>query len=313
METFASIDIGTHTARLLVAQDMGLPGLFRPLVRKRAYIRLGDGFLGKKNISPSALDRTLKIIKDFSICVKTYGVYPEAVRAVATGVVREAANSEEFVHYIYEHTGIHVRPITGDEEARLTGKGVFHALGIRAETSTIFDLGGGSTEFLTCIDGATTVRSIPLGALILTDMHLHSDPPEEKQILRLIRHVDMNMKEANLPVSENPYLMVGTGGTVVALAAILHGISLDEITQKKINGLVLRREKLKAFFDEIKSLGLKERMRYSGLDRGRADVILAGCLIAIRILYFFKSVEMTVSLSDLLEGVLIDCFNPNVA
>ena len=44
------------------------------------------------------------------------------------------------------------------------------------------------------------------------------------------------------------------------------------------------------------------------MDRGRAEVILAGFLIVIKILQFFESVQLTVSLSDLLEGILIDRF-----
>ena len=48
------------------------------------------------------------------------------------------------------------------------------------------------------------------------------------------------------------------------------------------------------------------RLKLPGLDKGRADVILAGCLIVIRILYFFKLLQLKVSLSDLLEGILVD-------
>ena len=48
------------------------------------------------------------------------------------------------------------------------------------------------------------------------------------------------------------------------------------------------------------------RLRLPGLDKGRADVILAGCLTVIRILYFFKSLQLKVSMSDLLEGILVE-------
>jgi exopolyphosphatase/pppGpp-phosphohydrolase len=43
-----------------------------------------------------------------------------------------------------------------------------------------------------------------------------------------------------------------------------------------------------------------------GLDQGRADVILAGSLVVREILNFFHSSEMMVSLTDLLEGALLD-------
>jgi exopolyphosphatase/pppGpp-phosphohydrolase len=44
------------------------------------------------------------------------------------------------------------------------------------------------------------------------------------------------------------------------------------------------------------------------LDKGRAGVILAGCLMVLRILSFFRSVQLTVSMSDLLEGLLFENF-----
>ncbi len=50
----------------------------------------------------------------------------------------------------------------------------------------------------------------------------------------------------------------------------------------------------------------RSRLKLPGLDKGRADVILAGCLTVIRILYFFKSLQLKVSLSDLLEGILAE-------
>ncbi len=47
-------------------------------------------------------------------------------------------------------------------------------------------------------------------------------------------------------------------------------------------------------------------MKLPGLDPERAKVIIAGSLVVIRILHFFKSLRLSVSLSDLLEGILID-------
>ena len=67
-ECIASIDLGSHTARLLVAERVEGPGLFRPLARERAYIRLADGQNpgGAMVISPRALARTLKTLKTFA-------------------------------------------------------------------------------------------------------------------------------------------------------------------------------------------------------------------------------------------------------
>jgi exopolyphosphatase/guanosine-5'-triphosphate,3'-diphosphate pyrophosphatase len=56
----------------------------------------------------------------------------------------------------------------------------------------------------------------------------------------------------------------------------------------------------------MKHLSVAQRAALPGLDKGRADVILAGSLAVMEILNFFHSSEMMVSLSDLLEGALLD-------
>jgi exopolyphosphatase/guanosine-5'-triphosphate,3'-diphosphate pyrophosphatase len=309
VENCASIDVGTHTARLLVARKPEAQERLKPLARKRAYIRLGEGFSYSegKIIQPEAIDRALEVLEDFLECTRLFDVHE--VHAVATGVVREATNKDEFLDLIHSCTGLHIRSITGEEEALLTGKGVAYALNVRPGRFLVFDLGGGSTEFFLSTKGAQVVRSILIGSMILKQAFLKSDPPKDKQVDALSRHIDKMLGGLRLePIySGCCLLIVGTGGTVTTLAAMLNGISLEEITPERINGLTLTVKQLKGLFDEIKGLPYEERLKMPGLDPDRAEVILAGCLAVIRILYFFKSLQVTVSMSDLLEGILICC------
>jgi exopolyphosphatase/guanosine-5'-triphosphate,3'-diphosphate pyrophosphatase len=302
----ASIDIGSHTARLLIADKSGPQGILRPLIRKRDYIRLSEGFdrAGEKTIQPNAIDRTLDALKGFSQTLKTFDV--GSVHAVATGLFREAANRDEFLDRIYESTGIRVRTITGDEEALLTGKGVLNALDIRKKPFIIFDLGGGSTEFLSGRGGRQTVRSIPLGAGILTQAYLKADPPEKDEIHVLSTYIDQILTESGMREvgAGDDYLVVGTGGTVTTLGAMTHRVPVEDITPEVINGLTIERSQIEGLFYRLRNLTLEERAKLPGLDPGRAGVIVAGSLIVIRILHFFKSVQLTVSMSDLLEAIL---------
>jgi exopolyphosphatase/guanosine-5'-triphosphate,3'-diphosphate pyrophosphatase len=302
----ASIDIGSHTARLLIAEKSGPQGILRPLIRKRDYIRLSEGFdrAGKRIIQPDAIDRTLDVLKGFSQSLKTFDV--GSVHAVATGLFREAANRDEFLYRIYESTGIRVRTITGDEEALLTGRGVLNALDIRKEPFIIFDLGGGSTEFLSGNGGGQTVRSIPLGAGILTQAYLKADPPEKNEIRVLSAYIDQILTESGMEEvgAGDVYLVVGTGGTVTTLGAMTHRVPVEDITPEVINGLTRERSQIEGLFYRLRNLTLEERAKLPGLDTGRAGVIVAGSLIVIRILHFFKSVQLTVSMSDLLEAIL---------
>ncbi len=303
----ASIDVGSHTARLLVAQKIGPPRLYRPLLRKRVYIRLAEDFYdqGKGAIQPDAIERTLNALGDFAAITRRFGV--ESTHAVSTGVVREARNRDEFLGLIHNRTGIKIKVITGGEEAKLTEKGVLHALNMGGKPSMIFDLGGGSTEFIYGAQDDRKVKSVPLGAMVLAQKYLTSDPPKEEEIDALVREVDGFLQKAfsDYHYSGNEGPLVGTGGTVTTLAAMIYGIDVKDINPDKMNGLILDRKRLEDLFERIKTMIINERLKLPGLDRGRADVIPAGCMVVIRVLHFFKSLQMLVCLSDLLEGIVI--------
>ena len=147
MYNIASIDLGSHTARLLIARVGDDYGVFEPLMRKRSYIYLaGDFDPVLKQISTQASSRAVTVLKEFSRIIEDWQV--KRVVAVATGVVRKAENRNGFLKEIFEETGLRVSAISGEKEARLTSKGALGALGVKNPPFFVFDLGGGTTEFL---------------------------------------------------------------------------------------------------------------------------------------------------------------------
>jgi len=303
----AAIEIGSHTARLLVVREPTGPRPFSELARKREYIRLADGINGREGegITPAATERALKAVTGFQAVAAELSA--TIAGAVVTGVVRQAVNRREFLQAFRDQTGIDAKLISGEEEALLTALGVMSALELASEEVTVFDLGGGSTEFVLTAGGNTTGTSLPLGAAVLSQRFLPGDPPDESQFKRLSTHVDDVLEEAfpRGPSSGGRTTLVGTGGTVTTLAAMIHRIDLKDLTAARFNGLALTRAELVSLFDQLKGTTLAERLKMPGLDRGRADVILGGAGAVIRILHCFGAQRMLVSLSDLLEGILI--------
>ena len=304
----ASIDIGSHTVRLLVAQEVSSPKLFTPIHRKRGYSRLADGFDkdGDRVLLPEAMERALIHLKDCSTILKKYKV--EKPIAISTGIVRDAVNQDTFLKSIYNRTGIHAKVISGEEEAVLTKLGVLHALNLSQAPSMIFDLGGSTTEFIPHKGSGTDIRSIPLGAMVLTQRFFDSDPPEMEGIKNLSRHVDIVLENTfpQQSVVFNQVLLIGSGGTMATLGAMINHMDVKEISPDKLNGLRLEREQIEGVFAFLKNMPIEDRIKQKGLDEGRAEVILAGTLIILRILHHFHSSEVMVSHSDLLEGALID-------
>jgi exopolyphosphatase/guanosine-5'-triphosphate,3'-diphosphate pyrophosphatase len=302
----ASLDIGSHTARLLVSQWTEDTEILRPLARRRAYIRLAKNFeIGEaKSIKPEAMERTLRVLDDFIRSANELRV--RNILAVATGLVREADNKDHFLSAIERGTGIRVRVVSGEEEAFLTCLGVDRALHLGRQSFAVFDLGGGSTELVIKEGAERKLFSLPLGAAICTERYLNSDPPEDKQIKTLESEVSETLRGAfgHLEIGEK--LLVGTGGTVTTLAAIILGIRVDDISPQRMDGLALTMEDLVALFQRMKRMSTQERVDLLGVDQGRADVVVAGCLIVISLMRFLGSFRLTVSISDLLEGILID-------
>jgi exopolyphosphatase/guanosine-5'-triphosphate,3'-diphosphate pyrophosphatase len=303
----ASIDLGSHTARMLIARWIEEESFLKPLLRERAYIRLAQDFEAPEEltIKADAVGRAVRSLKGFKERSRAFAL--SWIQAVATGVVREAVNRDDFVRCLQKTTGIPVRVLSGKEEARLTGLGVSQSLDVRGEPFVAFDLGGGSTEFLFSGTARPEALSVALGAALLTGKFLASDPPREEEITRARAKVT-EVVERFLPGLPRMGCcrIIGTGGTVTALAAMIHGLDPEQIRPERMNGLMVKTAQVERLFAQMSKMPLSERVKMPGLDEGRAEVILGGTLAALGILKFFKTSEMMISLSDLLEGVLYE-------
>jgi len=301
----AAIDIGSHTARLLIAEAVDGPRPFRPILRKRDYVRLAEAFNKEKGtLSTRAIERTLKVLEDFAAIIKAHKA--QKTLAVCTGVARSAANREELLNPMREKADITARVISWEEESFLTAKGTRSLLALDEDPIILFDLGGWTTEF---VWGSRNEKSesVLLGSLSLKEQFLSSDPPVAEEINLLMKHVEEILAKGlgGEPSAKDGRVLIGTGGTVTTLAAMIHGIGKENIDPDRMNGLKLSRQRIECLFEEMRALPLEERLKNPGLDHGRADVIVAGIAAVIGILGHLGFTELTVSLSDILEGLII--------
>lgn len=302
----AALDIGSHTTRMLVAEYTGSLNIFKALERKRVYTRLAEGFKGKGrgDLGKDAVERTALALKRFVLRARKLGV--DEFRAVSTGVARRAENRGYFLDSVKKIAGLDIKIITGEREALLTRRGVMSA-GIDSDSGVIFDLGGATTEFIWGDEGDLSVRSLPIGALVMKQGHLNSDPPSDDMILALSRDADSILYSGLSCVKEglNNIRLIGSGGTASTLAAVIYGLGVREIIPERINGLDLSPDQIEGFISRIRSMPLSGRQRIKGMEKGRAEVILAGALAVLRIMHFFNSARITVSYSDILEGIIL--------
>ncbi len=184
---FASLDIGSNTVRLLIAEKDPERG-FRPLRIERRITRLGGGFSLSGHLHPDSRKRTLEALQEFSALLKKERA--SAVFAVATGVVREARNGKDFLARIQANTGISPRLLTGEEEGRLMLRGLLWGVPRTVPVRMAVDIGGWSTEVLWIEDEKIRKTvSAPLGAISLCENFLKSDPPNPAEIESLAQYL----------------------------------------------------------------------------------------------------------------------------
>jgi len=161
----AVIDVGSNSVRMVVYPAAALAA--PPLFNEKAMCGLGRGQVRGGALGAEAMQRAIDIIARFAHLAQAMGV--SMIDAAATAAVREAANREEFIDRVLEETGIPVRILSGEEEARLSARGVLAANpGARG---MVGDLGGGSLELIHLDpdqeDGVGQRTSLPLGTLRL--------------------------------------------------------------------------------------------------------------------------------------------------
>jgi exopolyphosphatase / guanosine-5'-triphosphate,3'-diphosphate pyrophosphatase len=307
-DTLASIEIGTNSIRMLIARIDGTRGGLKTVLRKREITRLGEGFSthGPGELTHNAMARSIDVLKGFLSLTSQHGASAPIV--VATGVARRATNWDVFAEMITQKLDTAITVISGQKEADFTWKGVTGFFTRGEAGDLIFDLGGGSTEYIFKDAKKREVLSIDAGAVTLTQEYLVSDPPTDAQIHKLKGYVGELFKRYLGPWKNRIHerqLIIGTGGTVAALAAMIHGMEAGEIGEQ-INGLAIQAQVIESIIETMKGMPKADMLKLKGLEPGREDSIMAGTLVVAKIMEYFHHNEILASYSDILEGILLD-------
>ncbi len=299
----ASIDIGTNTIRLLISERTS-QDVFKKLYISRVITRLGEGFSeNKRLLNSNAMDRSLDALCDFSKVIKKYNV--SKIRAVATSVVRESENGREFVSQAADKAGLKIEVISGEEEARLTVLGVLKSVDANTADCIIFDIGGGSTEYIYIHKTKiANLASINLGVVHLTEEFLKNELETEEEITQLSQHIQQALKRELKSfdiTKKKDLILIGTAGTPTTLVAI--ELKLKEYNPEFVNNFVLTEDIVRSTIDKLIKIPKKERAKIIGLEKGREDILIAGALILVETLKIFSLNKVIVSDGGVLEGI----------
>jgi exopolyphosphatase / guanosine-5'-triphosphate,3'-diphosphate pyrophosphatase len=291
----AAIDIGTNSTRLLVADADG--GTLREVERLLEITRLGDRVDADGELGEASMQRV-------ETCVARYAERARELDAatplaVATSAVRDAANGAEFMRRLEQGCGVRTRVLTGEQEARLTLRGVVSG-GRLAGAVVVCDIGGGSTELIAGEDGRVGFAvSLNLGCVRMSERHLHSDPPTAEEVAAL-RHEAAGILPGDVPAGS----LIGVAGTITTLATI--DLGLDEEIPERVDGHELSAEAVAAQLERLAALPLEERREVRGLMPERASTIVAGSAILAQLMRHLGAERLTVSERDILHGAALE-------
>lgn len=289
-----AIDIGTNSVLLLIAESTS--GQVRPVVELATITRLGEGVDRTRALAPAAAERTLTCLRAYASELAAHGV--TRLDVVGTSAMRDASGGENFRAAAGEILGVVPRVIAGGEEARLTFMGGLAGVDVApTEPVVVFDIGGGSTEFIrgTRASGPNGGESLDVGSVRLTERIVERCGPRERWTAEEIAQLDVEIDRAleKLTVRGNGARVVGVAGTTTTLFATARGI--DPYDASKVHGQVMSQREVLETFERLASLTQAERERLAGLSPKRADVIVAGARLAHRVLTRLEATEMVVS------------------
>ncbi len=294
----ATIDIGTNTTLLLVAEAWG--GELRVLDERAEITRLGRGIGADGGLGRPGIERTLAVLTDYAAVARVHGA---SIHAIGTEGLRRAPNARDFLEPAARILGAPVEVIDGDREAALSFLAAQRSFPEEAKgTVVVIDIGGGSTEVIVArAERVEFRRSLPLGSVRLTEKHVRNDPATPAEAAAAIGEIARHL--ASVPFPASPTL-IGTAGTVTTLAAM--ALALTSYDPARVHGHRLTLPALERQIDRLRASTQAEREAMAGLDPKRADVILAGAWILQQIALSAQATEILVSDRGIRWGLLFE-------
>ncbi len=305
----AAIDLGSNSFHMIIAKIIG--GELKIVYREKQQMRMKDVLTQQGNlITSEKMEAAIKLLQHFRVIAANYSA---KILAVATSSIRESENKNEFIDRVLTETGIKVNIISGDEEAELALTSFKHYAGKLPIRYMLFDLGGGSTEFV-FIEKERVVKkfSLSIGAVRLTSKYPLVNEGDNEAISSLKQFVRSELTEVSRFFSGfNCEKTFGMGGTVSALCALveknvfnrkveynmLRDYVIEEIMLHKISLIVLNAK------------SIEDKSNISGLEKSRADIITAGILILEVFFAVLNINSITFAWSGLREGIILNELN----
>jgi len=300
-QRIAIIDLGSNSARLIIV-EIYKNTAYNLIYHQKETIRLSQDADKDQQLQPEAMNRAMTLLQNFAHICKLH--HTDLIIAVGTAAIRNAQNGTEFVRAVKEETGITIKIISGEAEAKLGYIGAINTLNVT--DAVLFDLGGGSTE-LTLIKNRKAEKfiSLPFGAVTLTERFNLQNKASEAQIASLDTFIVQEL--AKIPWLKNLGVpLIGIGGTARGIA---------KMEQKRKNYPLLKLHNYRtssiafhSLWQDVKGMSGEQRRKLPGLSNDRADIIVSGLAIVKNLFEEIQSTQLIISSCGVREGLFFQYY-----
>jgi exopolyphosphatase/guanosine-5'-triphosphate,3'-diphosphate pyrophosphatase len=296
------LDVGSNTVHLLVV-DAHRGAHPTPMRSEKTVLRLAERLTPSGQLSPVGEDELIRAVAEARKSAERLGC--EELMTFATSAVREASNSADVLARVQEQTGVELRVLSGEDEARLTFLATRRWFGWSAGRLLVVDIGGGSLELAAGRDeNPDFAVSLPLGAGRLTRTRFSADPPPRDEIDAMRSWLDEQLAPVAQKVLKagEPDRVVATSKTFRSLARLTGAApsSAGQMVHRVLTDVGLRQ--LLAFISRMSAADLAE---LEGVSASRSHQLVAGALVAQATLGALGRSELEICPWALREGVIL--------
>jgi exopolyphosphatase/guanosine-5'-triphosphate,3'-diphosphate pyrophosphatase len=298
----ASIDIGTNTILLLIAEIDGRTKQIKTLRDELRTPRIGRGLSVNSPIKQEKVELLLKTLTEYKEIIAKYSC--DKIILTATNAFRIASNAGELVKRIKVELDLDVTIVKGKEEARLSYLGAVSSFP-GEDKYLVIDIGGGSTEIISGNNGGILFsNSYQLGVVSLTERFFKNQSPQEPEIKEFTDFVKGTFSGIDHDKITDAKT-IAIAGTPTTLACIKQ--NLKDYDEAVIEGSTLTKDEMREFSDMLSKLTPAEiKSKFGNVMTGREDVILAGTGILYGLMDCFNILEVTVSTKGIRYGAILN-------
>lgn len=279
----AVLDVGCFSAHLMVVER----SLTRPLVSHKVRLRLDRALDETNRISPDGIDNISAAVAE--VQERLQEVRVPAFMAFATSSVRDAVNSSQVVNKVAKRTGLELRLLSGEREARMSYTACRSWFGT-TDALAVLDIGGGTIE-LAAGDARKPAfaRSLPLGARTLTRSGLS------------LRQLRATLPRRIVDALPSAALAELADGRAVGCSKVFQQLAVLTGSPAR-----LRAADLAEWIPRLAEMTPRERARLPGISRHRARQSLAGAVMAEALMHATGHKTIEISPWSTKEGLLLD-------